>query len=188
MGSKHIKRRLLTYEKPWIRQNPKPPKARTLIGESFSAANYQGVLKLQHCDECQTVNYPPRELCHSCLSEKMVWRATPNDGVILSTSELHHSQWEFFKRKIKDAPWPIATVQVAGQCMFVHLAVSTFAEAFEGLGNSPSLAQALPKGTPVKVFTQSDTALRSVLIAVSADTPVEQVSQRVAIMEKVGLR
>ena len=72
--------------------------------------------------------------------------------------------------------------------MFVHLAVSTFAGAFEGLGESPSLAQALPKGTPVKVFSQSDAALRSVLIAVSADIPVEKVSQRVAIMEKVGLR
>lgn len=72
--------------------------------------------------------------------------------------------------------------------MFVHLAVSTFEGAFEGIGDSPSLAQALPKGTPIKVFTQSDTTFRSVLIAVSPDTPVEQVSQRVAIIEKVGLR
>ena len=184
MGSKHIKRRILNYEKPWIRQNPKPPKARTLMGESFSAANYQGVLKLQHCDECHTVNYPPRELCQSCLSDKMIWRDTPNDGVILSTSELHHSQWEFFKRKIQDAPWPIATVQVAGQVMFVHLAVSTF----DGIDKAPSLAEALPKGTAVKVFTQSDATYKSVLIAVSADTPVEQVSQRVAIIEELGLR
>jgi len=184
MGSKHIKRRLLTYEKPWIRQNPKPPKARTLIGESFSAANYQGVLKLQHCDECHTVNYPSRERCLNCLGDKLLWRDTPNEGIILSTSELHHSQWEFFKRKINNAPWPIATVQVAGQCMFVHLAAYTF----QGVENAASLAEALPKGSPIKVFTQSDATYKSVLVAVSTDTDVRQVSQRVAIIEKLGLR
>ena len=184
MGSKHIKRRLLTYEKPWIRQNPKPPKTRSFAGESFSSANYQGVLKLQHCDQCHSVNYPPRELCGNCLSDKIVWRDTPNDGVILSASALHHSQWEFFKRKIQIAPWPIATVEVAGQCMFVHLALDTFA----GIENAENLAEGLPKGTPVKVFTQSDATYKSVLIAVSADTGVEQVSQRVAIVEKLGLR
>lgn len=185
MGSKHIKRRLLNYEKPWIRKHPKPPKVRTLIGESFSAANYAGVLKLQHCAECETVNYPPRERCQNCLSDAMVWQETGNQGIILSTSMLYHSQWEFFKRKINAAPWPIATVQVAGQCLFTHLALHTFAANEASAKDS---AQPLPKGTPVKVFTQSDATYKSVLIAVCANTDVDLISQRVAIVEQLGLR
>ena len=184
MGSKSVKRRRLNFEKPWIRKNPRPPKARTLIGESFSTANYQGVLKLQHCDECHAISYPSRERCRACLSDKLVWRDTPNEGVILGVSELHHSQWEFFKRKTKQAPWPIATVLVAGQRLFTHLAAHTFDKLPKGVG----LADTLPSGTAIKVFTQSDASYKSVLITVSVHTDVEQVCQRVAIVEQLGLR
>ena len=184
MGSKHIKRRILTYEKPWIRQNPKPPKTRTLKGESFSSANYNGILKLQHCEACGAVNYPSRELCRRCLSDDIRWRETPPEGKILSTSELFHSQWEFFKRKIEKAPWPIATVEIAEQVMFVHLAAHTFSQVESG----QSLAQALPSGTAVKVFTQSDATYKSVLIGVAVDTDISTVGKRVAIVEQLGLR
>jgi len=184
MGSKHIKRRVLNYEKPWIRKSPKPPKVRTLMGESFSAANYQGILKLQHCEECDSVNYPPRERCFNCLSDELIWRETDPDGVILSTTELHHSQWEYFKRKIGQQPWAMASVLLAGQKLFVHLAMHTF----EGGNEYKSLAELLPKGTSVKVFTQSDVTYKSVLIAVSANKQMDTVAQRVRIVEKMGLR
>jgi len=184
VGSKHIKRRVLTYEKPWIRENPKPPKTRTLLGMAFSAANYQGVLKLQHCEDCESINYPPREVCRHCLRDQLVWRDTPPDGTILSVSELFHSQWEFYKRKIETAPWPIVTVKVAGEVMFAHLAQYTFTE----LDKSLPLAEALPSGTPIKVFTASDSTFNSVLIAVSTDTDVSTVAQRVAIVDELGIR
>jgi len=184
MGSKHIKRRILNYEKPWIRQNPKPPKSRTLKGESFSNANYDEVLKLQHCQTCHAINYPPRELCRSCLSSDLLWRETAPEGMILSTSELHHSQWEFFKRKIEHAPWPIATVQLGGQVMFAHLALDTFAVAQQGA----SLAARIPTGTAVKIIAQSDSSYKSVLIAVAAGTDISSVNKRMKIVEQVGLR
>jgi len=184
MGSKHIKRRLLTYEKPWIRRNPKPPKTRSLLGAAFSNANYQGILKLQHCEACNTINYPPRELCYRCLSDQLKWRETSPEGQILSVSELHHSQWEFFKRKIEKAPWPIATIEVAGQVMFAHLAVHTFAESDADV----PVTEVISSGTPVKAFTVSDSTLNSVLIAVSKDTDVSQISQRIRLVEELGLR
>lgn len=190
MGSKDIKHRRLTFEKPWIRKRPRPPKSRTLIGESFSSANYNGVLFLQHCEECATINYPPRQRCLNCLGDELIWRETDCHGEILSITELFHSQWEFFKRKISDKPWPIATVQVADRQMFAHLALHTFTgvTGSVGLERTASLTEALPKGTPIKVFTQADSSYKSVLIAVSADTPVEQVSQRVEIIDTLGLR
>jgi len=184
MGSKHIKRRVLAYEKPWIRHNPKPPKARTLLGMAFSNANYQGVLKLQHCEACAAVNYPPREVCRNCLNDKLVWRDTSPEGEILSVSELFHSQWEFFKRKVETAPWPIVTVKVAGEVLFAHLAPATFAD----IDASAPLSETLLSGTPIKVFSASDSSYNSVLIAVSIDTDVSKVAQRVAIVDELGLR
>lgn len=184
MGSKHIKRRALNYEKPWIRQNPKPPKNRTLLGESFSNANYHELLKLQHCQQCAAVNYPPRAVCRHCLSDKLLWQETPPEGIILSTSELHHSQWEFFKRKIEQGAWPIATVQLAGQVMFTHLALATFSNLHE----HTCLAEALPTGTPIKVIAQSDSTYKSVLITVSIDADISSVDKRIEIVEQVGLR
>jgi len=159
-------------------------KTRTLLGMAFSNANYQGVLTLQHCEQCQTINYPPREVCRNCLSDRLVWRDTAPEGEILSVSELFHSQWEFFKRKIEKAPWPIVTVKVAGEVMFAHLARNTFATLDKGV----ALADALPSGTPIKVFTASDSTLNSVLVAVSADTNVSEVAQRVSIVNKLGIR
>ena len=184
MGSKHIKRRVLTYEKPWIRQNPKPPKTRTLLGASFSAANFQGVLKLQHCQACSEINYPPRELCKRCLSDQMRWTDTNPEGVILSVSELFHSQWEFFKRKIAHAPWPIVTVEVAGQVLFAHLAVQSFAD----IEQSICVAEALPSGTSIEVFTATDSTYQSVLIAVAKGTDIDTVAARMAIVKQLGLR
>ena len=184
MGSKHIKRRLLTYDKPWIRANPKPPKNRTLLGVAFSTSNYQGVLKLQHCSICDAVNYPPRELCRNCLSDNLLWKDTPPQGEILSVSELHHSQWEVFKRKIEKAPWPIATVLLAEQVLFAHLAQHTFSD----IDSKKPLAEALPAGLPIKVFTASDSTFNSVLIAVSESTEIDTVAQRIAIVDELGLR
>ena len=175
MGSRHIKRRLLTYEKPWIRENPRPPKTRTLLGETFSAANYQGILLLQHCEACAAVNYPPRERCRNCLGDRLVWRNTDNHGRLLSFTELYHSQWEFFKRRV---PWTVALVEVSHQILFTHLAVHTFKD----------VTSDFPAGTPIKVFTQSDKAYRSVLITVSEKTNITTIKQRVEIAEMLGLK
>ena len=175
MGSKKVKRRLMLAARPSLRKHPRPPKARTLMGESFSMANFGGVLLLQHCQECGLINYPSRERCRSCLSDDFRWRQTDTSGEIVSYTQIHISQWEFFKRKVKDGPWPIASVKLAGQILFAHLALDTF-----GGGD-------LVLGTKVKVFTQSDTAKKSVLIAVSEQTDITTASQRKAIAVAIGI-
>ena len=193
MGSKKVKRRLLLASRPSLRKHPRPPKARTLMGESFSIANFSSALVLQHCQDCGAVNYPSRERCSSCLSDSFRWRQSDPSGEIVSCTQINVSQWEFFKRKVKDAPWPIASVKLADQILFTHLAINTFSELskpehIDDMDNmSTKNPYLLAPGTKVKVFSQSDTGTKSVLITVSEDTDISLASQRKAIAVDMGI-
>jgi len=187
MGSKKIKRRLTLAARPSLRKHPRPPKARTLMGESFSTANFAGPLVMQHCQECGLINYPSRERCRSCLSDDFRWRATTSSAEIVSCSQIYVSQWEFFKRKVKDAPWPIASVKLADQILFTHLAIDTFSQLDNSDEDAKEKPYLLEAGTKVKVFSQSDTAKKSVLIAVSEDTDIAAASHRKAIAVAMGI-
>lgn len=173
--------------RPSLRKHPRPPKARTLMGESFSTANFASALVLQHCQECGLISYPSRERCRSCLSDNFRWRATDTSGEVVSCTQVHISQWEFFKRKVKSAPWPIASVKLADQILFTHLAINTFSQLANREHVGKENPYSLEAGTKVKVFSQSDTGKKSVLIAVSEDTDISMASQRKAIAVDMGV-
>lgn len=46
----------------------------------------QGELRLQHCDDCQHVQYPARKLCSGCFSENVSWHTASGRGKVLSWS------------------------------------------------------------------------------------------------------
>lgn len=46
----------------------------------------QGELRLQHCSDCQHVQYPPRKLCAGCFSTNVTWRTASGRGVVRSWS------------------------------------------------------------------------------------------------------
>lgn len=51
-----------------------------------------GHLALQRCIDCGTSQYPPREFCAACLSDRLEWRATEAEtGEVLATTMVHHS-------------------------------------------------------------------------------------------------
>jgi hypothetical protein len=113
------------------------------------------------------------------LGDNLIWRETRTAGHILSSIELHHSLWEYFKRRLVDAPWPIVTVKLDnGATVFSHLYLASFHE--KSLGN-------LTKGTGVQVFSHSDSSLNSVLIAVSATSDITQLKDRTSIAQAMGL-
>lgn len=169
----------LKLNRPSLRKLARPPKQRTPLGTAFNAANLPVALALQHCRDCGSVQYPPRELCSRCLGDALVWRPTPGSGRLVSSLELHHSLWEYFKRRMADKPWPVASVRLdCGVIAFAHLALETFAS------DSPLK---LAANTPVQVFTHSDCSLNAVMIAVAADTPIASRSQRHAIAAGLGL-
>ncbi len=55
------------------------------------------MIKLQACNQCQTIHYPERDICPSCLSEALVWKAVSGEGTLTSITKLHistKSDWQ----------------------------------------------------------------------------------------------
>jgi uncharacterized OB-fold protein len=57
-----------------------------------------GKLALQRCTVCDTVQYPPRELCSVCLADRLEWRVTDAEGgEVLAATTLHRSHEAAFR-------------------------------------------------------------------------------------------
>ena len=101
------------------RQMNLPPWARGRVALGITAAAAEGRFELQACDDCGTVQYPPREACHRCLSARLRWREQSGEGELLARTTLHHSNDLFFRERL---PWPLGLVHLdAGPTLMVHL-------------------------------------------------------------------
>ncbi len=79
-----------------------PPGARSRAALGLTAAAALGRFELQVCGHCATVQYPPREACHRCLSDRLHWREQSGLGELISTTTVNHSHDLFFRER---APW-----------------------------------------------------------------------------------
>jgi uncharacterized OB-fold protein len=69
-----------------------------------------GQVALQHCEACGAGQYPPSELCHACLSDRLGWSvAAVAQGELLARAVMHHS----FEPATK-LPRPVALVRLQG--------------------------------------------------------------------------
>jgi NAD(P)-dependent dehydrogenase (short-subunit alcohol dehydrogenase family)/uncharacterized OB-fold protein len=101
------------------RQMNLPPWSRGRVALGMTAAAAEGRFELQVCQQCQAVQYPPREACHRCLSPKLKWRAHSGEGQLLADTRLHHSNDLFFRERL---PWRLGLVHLdAGPSVIVHL-------------------------------------------------------------------
>ncbi|SEA37282.1 SDR family NAD(P)-dependent oxidoreductase [Variovorax sp. YR216] len=101
------------------RQMNLPPWARGRVALGITAGAAEGRFVLQTCEDCGTVQYPPREACHKCLSPNLHWREQSGEGELLSTTTLHHSNDLFFRERL---PWRLGLVHLdAGPTLMVHL-------------------------------------------------------------------
>ena len=169
----------LKFNRPSLRRNARPPRQRTPLGAEFTAANLASSLSMQVCRDCNSVQYPPREVCAECLGDELRWQDVNTAGSLLVSVDLHHSMWEFFKRRVKDAPWPVATVRLdCGVTVFAHVALASFESAS---------ADDIALTTRVKVFSHTDASRNSVLIAVADGIDIATSEQRLAIATDMGL-
>lgn len=171
MSIKEKMQRRLKFNRPSLRARARPPKQRTHLGQRFSAANLPGTLVMQRCSHCGHVQYPPTELCSECLADGLLFTDIAVEGVLLQLSDLHHSLWEFFKRRMKRNSWRIGSVKLnAGPTLFCHLA-----------------DRDLTAGSPVQVFSHTDASQSTVLIAVAMNHDVHDRSVRLTITEQLNL-
>jgi len=96
-----------------------PPGQRGRVALGMTAAAAEGRFELQVCDDCGTVQYPPREACHRCLSPHLTWREQSGEGELLSQTTLAHSNDLFFRERL---PWRLGLVRLdAGATLMLHL-------------------------------------------------------------------
>ena len=86
-----------------------PPNARSRIALGLTAGAARGVFELQVCEDCGTVQYPPREACRACLSARLRWRPQDGAGELIAETRLHHSQELYFRERV---PWRIGLVRL----------------------------------------------------------------------------
>jgi NAD(P)-dependent dehydrogenase (short-subunit alcohol dehydrogenase family)/uncharacterized OB-fold protein len=96
-----------------------PPRGRSRVALGLTAAAALGRLELQVCPECGTVQYPPREACHRCLSLDLVWQSQSGEGELISETVLHHSHDLYFRDRM---PWRLGMVRLdCGPTLLAHL-------------------------------------------------------------------
>jgi len=96
-----------------------PPWPRSRVALGLTAAAAEGRFALQVCTDCGAVQYPPREACHRCLSDRLPWREQPGEGQLISQALLRHSHDIFFRERV---PWRLGMVQLdSGPTVVVHL-------------------------------------------------------------------
>ena len=101
------------------RQMNLPPGSRGRVALGLTAAAAEGRFELQTCADCASVQYPPREVCHQCLSPRLQWRTQSGEGVLLGSTTLHHSNDLFFRERL---PWRLGMVHLdAGPTVMTHL-------------------------------------------------------------------
>ena len=96
-----------------------PPAARSRVALGLTAAAALGRFELQQCAQCDSVQYPPREACHCCLSTRLKWKEQSGQGELLAATVLHHSNDLFFRERL---PWRLGLVKLAcGPTVVAHL-------------------------------------------------------------------
>jgi len=67
----------------------------------------QGVLRLQRCTACQTLQFPPRRHCGHCLGDALAWERASGRGRIASWTVVRHPPSAAFAA---DVPYVVAIV------------------------------------------------------------------------------
>ena len=101
------------------RQPILPPWTRSRVGLGLTAAAARGEFHLQHCADCGAVQYPPKEMCGTCLSDRLEWRLTDGRGTLIAETLLHHSHDVYFRERM---PWRLGLVKLdCGPSVVAHL-------------------------------------------------------------------
>jgi NAD(P)-dependent dehydrogenase (short-subunit alcohol dehydrogenase family)/uncharacterized OB-fold protein len=96
-----------------------PPGTRSRAALGLTAAAALGRFELQVCASCGAVQYPPREVCSRCLSDRLRWREQTGLGELLATTTVHLSHDPYFRERV---PWRLGMVRLdAGPTLVVHL-------------------------------------------------------------------
>jgi NAD(P)-dependent dehydrogenase (short-subunit alcohol dehydrogenase family)/uncharacterized OB-fold protein len=86
-----------------------PATTRARFSQGLTAAAARGVFALQRCEDCSTIQYPPREACANCLSVRLRWREVDGAGDLIARTTIRYGFELYFRER---APWPTGIVRL----------------------------------------------------------------------------
>lgn len=96
-----------------------PPGLRSRAALGLTAAAAEGRLMLQRCEECATLQYPPRDACSQCLSVDLRWRDISPEGQLIAETTVRTSTNVYFRER---TPWRVGTVRLdTGPAVICHV-------------------------------------------------------------------
>lgn len=96
-----------------------PPMARSRAALGLGVMAAQGRFGLQVCEQCQAVQYPPRDACHMCLSADLPWQDVDPLGTVLAQTTIRVSPEPYFRERM---PWRMGSVKLnAGPTLNCHM-------------------------------------------------------------------
>ncbi len=128
-----------------------PPHGRDATSLELTVCALEGAFRLQFDASTGRVQYPPREIAASSLSERLEWREVEPRGTVLAATVLRASGSAYTRELL---PWPIVLAEVAGARIIAH--------ALEAAG-------ALGPGDAVRLELRLDRAGRGVYCAFAGE-------------------
>src|SRR4029079_13901397 len=96
-----------------------PQGVRNRTAHGLTAAAAEGRFVLQVCLDCNTVIYPPRDACPSCLSARLPFRDVDRSGTLVAETTVQTSTDPYFRER---TPWRVGTVKLdVGPVVVAHL-------------------------------------------------------------------
>lgn len=142
-----------------VLSNTRPPAARSEAALGLLRGAAAGRFVLQQCADCSSVQYPPRDACHTCLGAELPWREVDPRGTLCATTTIRASNEPYFQERL---PWTIGIIaSLTGPSVIAHL-----------------MPQCVV-GDPVVLGLRLDAAGRAVVVARPADgepTPVNAIA------------
>jgi uncharacterized OB-fold protein len=91
------------------RQYQKPLPAITSLNQPYWDALKRRELRMQRCDQCGRVWFPPSPLCPSCWSRQFTWTRLSGRGRVNSWVVFHQA---YFKSYEGEVPYNVAEVEL----------------------------------------------------------------------------
>ena len=92
---------------------------RSSAGVRFSVVLASGNLQFPYCRNCDTVQYPPTEICRQCLSDVIEIIPCDVSGSVIASTRIYRSYALDFA---KGGPWSVASVKMdVGPIVFAHV-------------------------------------------------------------------
>lgn len=69
----------------------------------------EGVLRLQHCGDCESNQYPPETFCYACGSMNVAWQDSSGEGAVHTFITVHQKYHPAFYEEV---PYNVSVIEL----------------------------------------------------------------------------